>query len=219
LINVLLEQVLDSQESIHVITERIHQKHQQGNLSPLVAQNLSQRLSELSASNKRRKLSDESMNSPCPENRSRNLECYDHVKTNTINELHPPPVLSLGHQDYCENAANNKESKQQNERIYRNHQADHSHVHCHHVHSDSCGMCSFNMATNVPKYEDITGAPVSTGTVSSTSLSIEEENKQQQIRDTLDGINIAMRILNRLKAEHREKIRQFKLGKVCCVCV
>ncbi|XP_060574680.1 uncharacterized protein LOC132732304 isoform X1 [Ruditapes philippinarum] len=214
LINVLLEQVLDSQESIHVITERIHQKHQQGNLSPLVAQNLSQRLSELSASKKRRKLSDESMNSPCPENRSRKLECLDHVKTNTINELHPPPVLSLGHQDYFENAANNKESNHQNERIYRNHQADHSHVHCHHVHSDSCGMCSFNVATNVRKYEDITGAPISTGTVSSTSLSMEEENKQQQVRNTLDGINIAMRILNRLKAEHREKIRQFKLGKI-----
>ncbi|XP_060574682.1 uncharacterized protein LOC132732305 [Ruditapes philippinarum] len=214
LINVLLEQVLDSQESIHVITERIHQKHQQGNLSQLVAQNLSQRLSELSASNKRRKLSDESMNSPCPENRSRKHECLDHVKRNTLNDLHPPPVLSLGYQNYFENAANNKESNQQNECIYRNHQADHSHVHCHHVHSDSCGMCNFNVATNVPKNGYVTEAPVSTGTVSSSSLSMEEENKQQQVRNTLDGINIAMRILNRLKAEHREKIRQFKLGKI-----
>lgn len=196
LINVLLEQVLDSEESVNVITERLQQERQQGNLSQNFAQNLSQRISELSAAKKRRRYSDD-----CPYPEIRKMECLE--KDTKNHELVPP--------DHCNNHHNHH---------HPHHQADHSHVHCHQIHADACKKCcSPTLATNDPISADLIGiksalTPVGQGTVSSPSLSMEEEVKLQQARNTLDGINIAMKILNRLKAEHREKIRQFKLGKV-----
>ncbi|XP_045216476.2 uncharacterized protein LOC123566440 [Mercenaria mercenaria] len=194
LINVLLEQVLESHESVNVIAEKLHQKHQQGNFRQLLAQNISQRLSEMST--KRRRYSDDPLHSPLPDNNVKDNHCLENKAK-------------------CQESTSDV-SLDDNYRIYSPKETKHDctcspnqHGHCD---LPTCRKCSSYTTTVSPKYGN--EQPTCNRRVSSSSLPIEEEEKLKQIRNTLDGISIAMHILNRLKAEHREKVHQHQLGKI-----
>lgn len=210
LINVLLEQVLDSNEAVHVIAEKIQQKQRQGNFSESCAQTLCQHISELSA--KRRRLSEndyigscqieQNLNSVEPYTARMETDCdrHDLNRPTTFASFQP-----VSHVDKVSQKCMSDVSQVHNSDEHK------SFGRLNPVVSRSCGA---QLPQRVKTEQPQDRAVVSSGIVSSSLTSEEDETKIKEIKRTIDGIAIAMRILNRLKPEHREKIRQYKEGKL-----
>lgn len=204
LINVLLEQVLESNDAVHVIAEKIQQKQKQGYFSPSCAQTLCQHISE--ASVKRRRISEDDFSASFQVEQKLNA-CQSsaaHLDNDFVRNHQDinRPITSLMPLNDGVEAGPSCRRQCGN---YAHKSSDHSTM------AVTSGKPLLESSKNEVPQENVM---VSSGVVSSSLASEEEESKSQEIKNILDGIAIGMNILNRLKPEHREKIRQYKLGKV-----
>lgn len=217
LINVLLEQVLESNDALHVIAEKIQQKQSQGYFSPGCAQTLCQQITE--ASVKRRRISEDDF--------SASFQVEQKLNACQSNAAHLDNDYVRNHRDInrptaCVSLLLLNDGVETSPRCLRH---DRNNVHKRGDHSTMAFTSGKPLSESSKNELPQESVMLSSGVVSSSLASEEEESKTQGIKNILDGIALGMNILNRLKPEHREKIRQYKLGKVsvrtivCPVCM
>lgn len=204
LVNVLLEQVLDSNNGVNVIAEKIKEKLKQGNLGQGFVENLSKRMNEVST---KRQLAEAGFSPPGEHCRAKHeSDLFFQNSSADVDEF----LREIEKRRDLHYATSGRGLSERGS--FRQERLTAENV----LHGRKFIADTGRDASQYrPLREEDSPFGGSTGDqVTSSALSAEEEQKQQEIRLTLDGINLGMKILERLKPEHREKIRQLNLGQI-----